>query len=77
MILYIYIFFFFSVLFEKESTGAMLTVTVKFCKKDNYDDCIVEVNVLDRAIMPIPVCGADGSLFFPEGVCLLLELMIA
>ena len=54
---------------EKEPTGAVLSVEAKFCKSSDPDDCLVKVQVLDRALMPLPVCGPDGSVFFPKGQC--------
>ena len=52
---------------EKEDTGAVLSAQVKFCKPGDPGDCLPEVKVLDRALMPIPVCGPDGSIVFPKG----------
>ena len=54
---------------EKEPTGAVLSVEAKFCKSNDQDDCLVKVQVLDRALMPLPVCGPSGSLTFPKGQC--------
>ena len=58
---------YFRVLLDKTEGGAELSVEAKFCKTDDLDDCVVKVTVLDRALMPLPVCQPDGSVFFPKG----------
>lgn len=57
-----------SVLFEKEDTGAKLSLTTKFCKINDRDDCMVTLQVLDRAVLPLPICSPDGSMTFPDGM---------
>ena len=55
---------------EKEFTGAVLSVEAKFCKSSDQDDCLVKLQVLDRALMSVPVCGPNGTLTFPKGQCI-------
>ncbi|KAL8609979.1 hypothetical protein ACOMHN_029472 [Nucella lapillus] len=51
---------------EKEDTAVVLNVTVSVCKVDDDSDCIVEMQVLDRAVMPLPFCTPDGKIVFQK-----------
>ncbi|XP_076472270.1 uncharacterized protein LOC143301766 [Babylonia areolata] len=51
---------------NREDTQVVLTVWVVVCKTNDASVCIVEMQVLDRAVMPIPLCGPDGTIHVPK-----------
>ena len=57
---------------EKEDKGAVLSFQAKFCKSGDPGECLITIQVLDRAVMPVPVCGPDGTVYAPTGQCIYL-----
>ena len=53
---------------EKQDSGAALSLSAQFCKVGQPgEDCLPKLQVLDQALLPLSVCGPDGSIHFPEG----------
>lgn len=50
----------------KGEEATLATFGVGFCSQEDTKDCILFVNLLDNAILPIPTCGSDGSISWPE-----------
>lgn len=50
----------------KGEEATLATFGVGFCSQEDTKDCILFVNLLDNAILPIPTCRPDGSISWPE-----------
>lgn len=50
----------------KGEEATLATFGVGFCSQEDMNDCILFVNLLDNAILPIPTCKPDGSIIWPE-----------
>ncbi|KAK7494165.1 hypothetical protein BaRGS_00014638, partial [Batillaria attramentaria] len=57
---------FIHVILSKEDTSVTVSVAAKFCQVDDPEECLATLDVLDRALLPVPVCGPDGTLHFPS-----------
>lgn len=53
----------------KDQNVTLVTIGIGLCSFDDSDSCIVFVNLLDKAVLPVPTCIADGTLVWPEGKC--------
>eukprot|EP00105_Crassostrea_gigas_P020720 XP_011439583.2 PREDICTED: uncharacterized protein LOC105336819 [Crassostrea gigas] len=50
----------------KDQNITLVTIGIGLCSFDDSDSCIVFVNLLDKAVLPVPTCIADGTLVWPE-----------
>lgn len=50
----------------KGEEATLATFGVGFCSQEDMNDCVLFVNLLDNAILPIPTCKPDGSIIWPE-----------
>ena len=56
---------------QKADIGLIASVGVGFCDKKDTENCVVYVSLLDNVVMPLPICKADGTLTWPQGMLLL------
>ena len=56
---------------QKTDIGLIASVGVGFCDKKDTENCVVYVSLLDNVVMPLPICKADGTLTWPQGMLLL------
>lgn len=49
----------------KGEEATLATLGVGFCSQEDTNDCILFVNLIDHAVLPIPNCRPDGSMFWP------------
>eukprot|EP00105_Crassostrea_gigas_P044415 XP_019928563.1 PREDICTED: uncharacterized protein LOC105342369 [Crassostrea gigas] len=50
----------------KGEEATLATFGVGFCSHEDMNHCILFVNLLDNAILPIPTCKSDGSIIWPK-----------
>ncbi|KAK3589057.1 hypothetical protein CHS0354_008707 [Potamilus streckersoni] len=51
---------------QKTEAEVVATVGAGVCKDSNTKDCPVFFNLLEDAVLPIPVCNPDGSVTWPK-----------
>lgn len=51
----------------KDQNVTLATFGMGLCSFDDSDNCLVFVNLLDKAVLPVPTCMADGTLVWPKG----------
>ncbi|KAK3102203.1 hypothetical protein FSP39_009587 [Pinctada imbricata] len=51
---------------RKTTKGITVTFGAGFCNQDDYDSCIIFVNLLENALLPIPTCSSDGTVVLPK-----------
>ncbi|KAL3873935.1 hypothetical protein ACJMK2_037012, partial [Sinanodonta woodiana] len=51
---------------QKTEAEVVATVGAGVCKNGNTKDCPVFFNLLEDAVLPIPVCNSDGSITWPK-----------
>jgi hypothetical protein len=56
---------------QKTDIGLIASVGVGFCDKKDTENCVVYVSLLANVVMPLPICKADGTLTWPQGMLLL------
>ena len=52
---------------QKNNYASTMSVDAHFCKAGDPNDCIKKYKILDRVVMPTPVCAPDGSMHQPDG----------
>eukprot|EP00105_Crassostrea_gigas_P038494 XP_019922642.1 PREDICTED: uncharacterized protein LOC105327901 [Crassostrea gigas] len=50
----------------KDQNVTLATFGMGLCSFDDTDNCLVFVNLLDKAVLPVPTCMADGTLVWPK-----------
>ena len=53
----------------KDQNVTLVTFGIGLCSKEETENCLVFVNLLDKAVMPVPTCMADGTMVWPKGEC--------
>ena len=52
---------------QKTEKGITATFGAGFCNIDDYDTCIIFVNLLEDALLPVPYCLPNGTIVMPNG----------
>lgn len=50
----------------KGKNATLATFGVGLCSFDDTENCLVFVNLLDNAVLPVPTCLPDGTLVWPQ-----------
>ena len=51
----------------KDQNVTLVTFGAGLCSVEETENCLVFVNLLDKAVLPVPTCMADGTLVWPKG----------
>ena len=51
----------------KDQNVTLVTFGAGLCSVEDTENCLVFVNLLDKAVLPVPTCMADGTLVWPKG----------
>ncbi|XP_076076028.1 uncharacterized protein LOC143046852 [Mytilus galloprovincialis] len=51
---------------QKSDIGLIASIGVGFCDHKDTDDCVAYINLLDKAVLPIPICKSDGKVSWPQ-----------
>lgn len=52
----------------KDKNVTLATFGVGLCNFYDSSNCLVFENLLDKAVLPVPTCMADGTLVLPTGM---------
>lgn len=50
----------------KGENATLATFGAGFCSFDDSEKCVIYINLLDNAVLPIPTCLPDGTFVWPK-----------
>ena len=45
----------------------MASIKLGLCESEDSSHCLAEFSLLANAVMPLPICKADGTIVWPQG----------
>lgn len=58
---------------QKTDSEAFANVGFGFCDQSDTSNCVVYVDLLKDAILPLPICHLNGSFEWPKSMSILLQ----
>lgn len=58
----------------KGENATLATFGAGFCSFEDSENCVVYINLLDNAVLPIPTCLPDGTFVWPKSQYLIEAL---
>ena len=52
---------------QKTDTVLVASIKLGLCESEDSSNCLAEFSLLANAVMPLPICKADGTIVWPQG----------
>lgn len=72
---YCILFYIYRLEIQKTDSEAFANVGLGFCDQSDTSNCVVYVDLLKDAILPLPICHPDGSFEWPKSRYILLLML--